>query len=64
MQSEKIRQQVLTLRDKIKHLEKSLEDYRKFGGSEYNISKLLGLAATFFQNQGTPNESLNKYPDV
>lgn len=44
-----IRKTVSNLRDKIKHLERCLTDYKKFNGSEYNISKILELAAAFFK---------------
>jgi hypothetical protein len=48
-QSEKIRKSVKNLRDKIKHLERCLSEYNRFNGSDYNISKVLELAATFFK---------------
>lgn len=46
--SEKLRKHVQNLRDKIKHLEKCLNEYNHFEGSDYNISKVLGLASDFF----------------
>ena len=47
-QSEKLRKHVSNLREKIKYLEKCLNEYKNFEGSEYNISKILGLASEFF----------------
>ncbi len=40
------------LRDKVKHLEKCLMEYKHFEGSDYNIHKCLELVSSFFQNQG------------
>jgi hypothetical protein len=51
-QIEKIRKYVNSLREKIKLLEKSLNEYHKFHGSDLNLHNILQLAATFFQEQG------------
>jgi hypothetical protein len=37
------------MRDKIKILEKTLQEYKSFNGSDYNIQKILTLASTFFK---------------
>ena len=43
------------LRDQIKQLELSIEKYRKFGGSDNDIRKMLGLAVDFYSDQGKPD---------
>ena len=63
-QSEKIRKYVHNLRDKIKMLEKSLQDYQSFNGSDQNIAKVLQLAASFFKEQGKPHEEFKQVADI
>jgi hypothetical protein len=40
------------LREKIKLLEGRLKKYQSFNGTDYNIQKVLELAAVFFKDQG------------
>jgi hypothetical protein len=63
-ESEKIRQAVSSLREKIRHLEKCLSEYNKFQGTEYNIARVLELAAAFFKEQGRVDESYKQIPDI
>ena len=48
-ESSKLRKQVHLLRDKIKHLESCLDQYKNFEGSGYDVSRALGLAQAFFE---------------
>lgn len=40
------------LRKQIRHLEESIKNYTHFGGSEYDIRKMLELMGTFLGDQG------------
>jgi hypothetical protein len=51
--SERLHKNVQGLRDKIKHLEKCMAEYKSFQGSDYNIHKMLGLTSTFFEMQNS-----------
>jgi hypothetical protein len=53
----KIRKYVQSLRDKIKLLESKLKEYSHFKESDYNIQKILELAATFFKEQRYQEDS-------
>ena len=45
--SEKIQGQVGILRDNIKTLENSIKEFKKFGGSDYDIREMLNLVCEF-----------------
>jgi hypothetical protein len=47
-QSEKLRSSVHVLRDKVRYLEKCLNEYKHFDGTDYNIQKCLELVGSFF----------------
>lgn len=49
---EKLRSKVKALRDNIYHLEECLSNYKNFEGTEYDVTKVLGLSADFFEKQG------------
>ncbi len=50
--SEKLSSNVKKLREHIKHLEQSLQEYTNFGGSDYDILKVFELVKKFFSEQG------------
>lgn len=39
------------LREQIKHLEASINEFKNFGGSDYDIREMLNLVADFFTMQ-------------
>lgn len=55
-ESSKLRKYVHTLREKVKHLETCLDQYKNFEGSQYNISQILSLASTFFSKQNSASD--------
>ena len=55
-ESSKLRKYVHTLREKVKHLENCLDQYKNFEGSQYNISQILSLASTFFSKQNSASD--------
>ena len=64
-QIEKIRNLVQNLREKVKLLETSLNEYQKFNGTDMNIQKVLELAALFFSEHGKkPNQSPAAHQDL
>lgn len=46
--SEALSNHVAKLRDQIKMLEQSIQEYTHFGGSDYDIRGMLDLVADFF----------------
>ena len=50
--SEKLSNNVQKLREHIKNLEQSLQEYTSFGGSDYNILKVFELTKKCFSEQG------------
>ena len=50
--SEQLSSHVRKLREQIKHLEASINEFTNFGGSEYDIRKVFQLMNTFFTQQG------------
>lgn len=49
--SEEISRNVAVLREQIKHLEASINEFKNFGGSDYDIREMLNLVADFFSMQ-------------
>lgn len=55
----KLQQHVKQLREQIKHLESSINNFTHFGGSEYDIIKVFDLMGKFFNEQGKNLEGWN-----
>lgn len=49
--SEALSNHVAKLRDQIKMLEQSIQEYTSFGGSDYDIRQMLALVGDFFEKQ-------------
>lgn len=54
--SEQISTHVAKLREQIKKLELSINEYTSFGGSDYDIRSMLALVGDFFEKQNQPDK--------